>query len=489
MKRILLFLLLPLALPLGGRATVREISMRDAITLARAQSVSATVSLNKLRAAYWQYRSHRANLLPEVAFNGNIPIFKRGFNQYQGPDGKYSFIRTNSLRMNGELTVDQNIPWTGGKIGISTSLERLQSLGDNGQTRYMSIPVGLTLTQPIFAVNTLAWQNKIEPLRYEEAKKRYLSDVEDITREAISRYFSLLIAESRLLSARQNETNALKLYGIAKVKRQNGDLSANGLRQLQLNWINAKSSLTEEETNWKAKMFRLQAYLGIPSGDTIRPITPENVPNVRVQYDDVLRYALQNNASITSLQRRRVEAQYDVAHAKGERYKVDLFGSIGYTGTSDHLAPSYSDLIDYQEARLGVRIPLLDWGKRGGKVKMAQWRQQMVEAQVKQDQQNFEQTLFLIVERYNNQGEQLNRAALADTIAEARYKTSIEVFMTGQIGVLELNDAQQSKDRARERHIYQLYLYWDYFYQIRSWCLHDFTGIMPFEDELESLMH
>ena len=50
------------------------------------------------------------------------------------------------------------------------------------------------------------------------------------------------------------------------------------------------------------------------------------------------------------------------------------------------------------------------------------------------------------MENFNNQAAQLEIAQEADVIAEKRYKTSIETFMIGKINILDLNDAQQSKD-------------------------------------------
>ena len=54
--------------------------------------------------------------------------------------------------------------------------------------------------------------------------------------------------------------------------------------------------------------------------------------------------------------------------------------------------------------------------------------------------------------------------------------------------MLELNDAQQSKDDARLRRIRQQWQFWDYFYRIRALTLHDFTGKRPVENEIEELV-
>ena len=47
--------------------------------------------------------------------------------------------------------------------------------------------------------------------------------------------------------------------------------------------------------------------------------------------------------------------------------------------------------------------------------------------------------------------------------------------MIGKINVLDLNDAQKSKDEAKLKHITELYKYWNYYYNIRSVTLYDFV--------------
>ena len=51
----------------------RNITLSEAIVLARTQSVDAAVALNELKTAYWEYRTFRADLLPEVNFTGTVP--------------------------------------------------------------------------------------------------------------------------------------------------------------------------------------------------------------------------------------------------------------------------------------------------------------------------------------------------------------------------------------------------------------------------------
>lgn len=138
--------------------TVR-LTLKEAINLAQMQSVDAAVALNELKTAYWEYRTHIADQLPEINFKGTLPSYSKQYTKYQQSDGSYTFVRNNSLGLNGEISIDQNIALTGGKISLNSSLDFNRQLGQGAFNEYMSVPIGLTLTQPIFGVNDLKWKD------------------------------------------------------------------------------------------------------------------------------------------------------------------------------------------------------------------------------------------------------------------------------------------------------------------------------------------
>ena len=119
------------SLALSAQET-QEITLNEAIALARTQSVDAAVALNELKTAYWEYRTFRADLLPEVNFSGTLPSYSKQYNSYQNEDGSYSFVRSNKLGLNGALSIDQNIWFTGGKVSLSSSLDFMKQLGSAG---------------------------------------------------------------------------------------------------------------------------------------------------------------------------------------------------------------------------------------------------------------------------------------------------------------------------------------------------------------------
>ena len=487
MKRIGYILLFSLSAVLCS-AQKRAITLDDAICTARIQSVDAAMALNELKRAYWEYRTFRADLLPEMNFAATVPSYNKNYNAYQREDGSYTFLRNNYMGINGALSIDQNIWFTGGKLSLTTSLDYLKQFDGMRTEKYMSVPVAITLTQPIFGVNHTRWNRRIEPLRYEEAKAKFISATEEVTMMAINRFFNLLLAKERVSIARQNLTNAEKLYDVAKAKRKMGQISENDVLQLELNVLEARSAMTNCDSELKSSMFALRSFLAIGEDVELDPVIPETLPEVILIYDDVLGKALSNNSFARNIRRRQIEADYEVAQAKGKRKEISLFAQVGLTGTSNDFSGTYNPLKDNQVIEVGVRIPILDWGKRRGKVKVAESNREVTLSKIRQEEMNFQQNIFMLVENFNNQQQQLMLADRADDIAQKRYKTNVETFMIGKISTLDLNDSQLRKDEARQKHISEMFSYWYYYYQVRSITLWDYVNNTGIDADFDKLI-
>ena len=203
------------------------------------------------------------------------------------------------------------------------------------------------------------------------------------------------------------------------------------------------------------------------------------MPQVHLEFDNVLSHALQNNALATTMRRRQMEADYAVASARANRQSINLYAQLGYTGTGDNMNSAYRNLLSNEVVSVGITVPLLDWGKRKGQRKMAESNRDIIQGQLRQQSQDFRQDIFILTEQFNNQAEQ---------IARRRYHTNVETFKIGSISTLELSDAQKAKDQARIGRIQQLFNYWYYYYQLRSIALWDFERNCELTADVERLI-
>ncbi len=481
-KSLLAVLLLALTTT-GYQASARDyapavISLDKAIELATERSVSALIAENQMLSALWSYNSYKANMLPAISLTSTLPSYNQSYTSYQKEDGSYTFVQDNNLGLSSGLYITQNIPLTGGSVTLQSALYFTRQLGTQGDNKLMSTPIAITINQPIFGVNSLRWAKKIEPMRLEESKREYAQSKIDVVIYVTSLFFNALISKSQLDMASENMKNSEELYEIAKARRAIGDISQRDLSQLELQALQAKASMTDAESNFRAKMFQLRAYLAISQAEEISIITPSNTPDGKLDYGVVLGYAMENSTFAKNIIRRSLEADYQVATAKGNRRQINLYASFGYSGIGDNIAYSYRNTTTNKVLEMGISIPILDWGKNKANVKMAESNSSVVEAQIEQEKISFNQDIFLLVESYNNQKAQYDIAIMARAIAAKNYNTTYQMFISGESDILTLNDARESRDAAAQNCIEQMYLYWSYYYQIERVCLESMEALL-----------
>lgn len=478
-------ILIAVLMPSLMMAQQQSLTLEEAIALAHERSVDASVALNRLKTAYWEYRTHKAEQLPEITFKATAPSYANNYTRMQLDDGSYTYLKNDILSMSGSVVVDQNIPFTGGRLSLSSSLEYINS---NVAEEFLSVPVALTLSQPILGVNNQKWQRRIEPVRYREAKQEYVKSIEEVTITTLGYFFNLLLARENYDIALQNHENAERLFTIARAKREIGQISESDLMQLELSALQMKANLTKAQSELNANMFRISSFLAIDDSVELKPVVPDVIPAMHLSYDKVLSMAHTNNPFAENVLRRQLQSDYAVAVSKGNRRQINLYASIGNTGRNKSFSTAYDDVKNYSQVEVGLSIPLVDWGKRKGQVKVAQSNRDVEMSRIRQEEMSFNQNVYLLVENFNNQSEQVNISVAADRIAQQRYNTAIETFMVGQISILDLNDARQSKDNARQKYIEELYYYWNYFYTVRSTTLYDFMADRTLNVDFDTLV-
>jgi len=138
--------------------------------------------------------------------------------------------------------------------------------------------------------------------------------------------------------------------------------------------------------------------------------------------------------------------------------------------------------------RIGLEMPIVDWGLGKGRYMMAQSNQEVVKTTVQQARVDFEQNIFLSVAQFNLQDDQLFSAAKADTIGRKRYEVAKQRFLIGKIDVLDLNVADSEKDVAKRGYLSALRNYWTYFYTVRRLTLYDFENDLPLSTDFTKLI-
>ncbi len=478
---VLLFSLINTESSAQNNLQPRYLTLEEVIRIAREQSPDALAARHRYRGSYWQHRSFKAGYLPDLRLDATLPNLNRNIQAITLPDGSDVFIRRSLASSSANLALSQRIGLTGGQIFMNTGLERIDLIRDDGnETSYLSTPVNIGFTQPIFSFNPYKWERKIEPLRFQEARKRYIEDLENISLRANNLFFDLLLAQINIEINTLNLNNNDTLYEISKGRYELGRIAENELLQMELNVLNSEAQLEQARIDHEAALFRFRSYLGIENVENISLVIPEQRHNMTVDVQQALAQARGNRSDMIAMERRKLEAESDVSRTRSEsRFNANLFAVFGLTQTADNFTDAYIDPLDQQQLRVGVQIPIVDWGVGRGKVRMAESNRELVNTNVEQDMIDFEQEVLLRVMEFNMLDRQLNIAAKADTIAEKRYEVSRQRYLIGRIDILDLNIALEEKDRAKQRYLAALRNYWRGYYEMRRLTLYDFDQDMP----------
>lgn len=464
------------AFSLSAQAQARNISLQSAIQQAQSQSPSYYRAINTAENRYWNYRQFRASLLPQLNLNGSLPNYSSAIDRVTLPDGTFDFPEREQLFLSGNLSLDQNVVWTGGRVSLISSLQRTDVYRPDRRVNYFNTPISISYFQPMFLYNALKWENKIQPLAYESSRRAYSEDLENIASETTQLYFDALVSRISMRIAEQNVKNNDTIYKISQGRYNLGKIAENELLQIELNLLNAENSLTNARLNYEVAAQELKRYLGIPTEEELVMEIPSTVPKIEVGLDQALNEARKNRAAVLDFRRRRLEAEQSVAAARGNtNYNFNLQANFGLNRQADDFNTAYADpFAQQQNISVGINIPLVDWGQARSQIRRAEANRQLQEVNIAQDEINFEQEIYLQVMQFNAQYQRLTIAAKADTVAQKRYEVARQRYLTGKITITDINIAQSEKDGAKQSYLQELQRFWVAYYTLRRLCLYDF---------------
>jgi outer membrane protein TolC len=476
---LLLLSVSAVAQPTAPAQNATTLTLPQVVELTLMQSSVAKQALTNRETSYWQYRSFRADYKPQLALEGTLPNYSRTITPVTQPDGNTSFryIRINNSYLS--TTVTQGIGLTGGKLSIGSNLQRFDNF-EGDQRLYNSNPIAIGLNQPIGGFNALNWNKRIEPLRYQESQRQYIEERETIASQVTTYYFDVLLQQVNAAVARQNVHASEEMLRLGRERYRLGRLSENDLLLLELNLLNAQQAEVQANVDAQNAAVQFKGYTGL----TISPATaldvPAAAPRLEVTPEAALTQARQYRREALMYQRRLLEADRNVAQAKGTTgFQASLIASFGLTSSGDQFRSSYINPNDQQQVRLGFAMPIVDWGKTRAVVKTAELSRQQVQHTVEQEQMTFEQSVLSQAAQLSSLNQQLALAARADSLSQRRYDIARATYQVGRISLTDLNIAQSEKDRAKRAYIAALRACWVGYYQLRTLTLYDFERQQP----------
>jgi outer membrane protein TolC len=446
------------------------------IDLAQEKSLSGLAAKNRKKNRYWQYRVFKSNYSPQLRLNGTLPNYYKDIRVISTSEGDI-FAGRNQLSNDVGLGLTQSIALTGGTVTLGSTLRRNDFYFDTmkTQTQYASSPLVITVNQPLFQFNELKWDKKIEPIRYDESVRAYNEEMEGIASRATNLYFGLLLAQMNYQIATLNKANNDTIFRIANGRYSLGKIAENELLQLELNVVTAEQELSSARLDMETAALSLNTFIGNLNNQKINLAVPKETPQFMINETVALEEARENRQAFLNFQRRKLEAEREVAIAKGQNgLQMNLFGQFGLNQQAGSLSEAYKDVEQQQQVALGFQIPIMDWGRQKARMQTSLANQELINNTVDQEKIQFEQEIMVLVRQFEIFRQRLVSTARAEDVSQRSYDIANKRYLVGKISVTDLNLTLQQKDRSKRSYLDALRQFWEAYYRLRLLTLHDF---------------
>jgi outer membrane protein TolC len=479
---LVIFIALGIDFEASGQEKVRYLSLDEAISISKAQSPDALNAKQTFQKSYWSWRSYKASNLPALGFSSTLPSINQSISS-QTLDGIQSYSSSKLITADATLALTQKIGITGGTISLNSSLAGTHNAVPSTDTvsnrlPYYSVPVNITLSQPLFQYNKFRWDRKIMPLKYLQAKRKYIEDIEGVSITAANYFFNLLQAQLEKKISLINLYNYDTLYRIAKGRYQLGKIAENELLQLELNFLKAQAAVENADLALDNAQFRFKSYLRLQDSIRIVLLPPGNISFFRVDPAKAVELAKANSSTSTDFQNRLLEAARYVNEARlTGRFDANITAVVGLTRQSETVKAAYANPGDQRQFSLNLSVPIVDWGVAHGNIKMAQSQEDIEKTSVEQESIDFDRNVYLKVVQFNMQQNQVKIAAKSDTVARKSFEVTKGRYLIGKNNdITNLNLAQVDSDNAEKNYYSALQTFWINYYEIRKLTHYDFRN-------------
>lgn len=491
MKKYIIFTIISFILAGNALAqSKKQMTLEDVINVASQQSLDAFINQNMYLANYWEYRYFKADKLPSLSLDATPIDYNRSMQKvYNYDENRDEFKEREDFNSDVSLLLNQNVGLTGGRIFAESGLSMTQKLGEEKVSSFSSTPFSIGYSQNINGYNRLKWESRIEPVKFEKAKKQFIQGNENLSIKATRLFFDLLDAQIDVTISETNMANADTLFTLGKGRFQVGTITQDELLDLELSQMNSQLALTRAIIGLDRSEAQLNSFLSFEKNTKVECIIPDEVPELQIDALSAVEKAMTNNPEILGYQQQLLEEDRKVKQAKSETgVSGDVFALYGLNQNSEEFSEVYQEPLDRQRFRVGVNVPILDWGRRKGQLLMAQSNREVVRLGINQDKIDFEQNIIMNVMEFNLQGNQIVNSAKADTIAQMKYEVTQQRFLIGKQVITNLNIARNDREKAKRAYIQSLRSYWNYYYSIRRLTLYDFNKNVTLSEDFDKIV-
>lgn len=475
-----LFFIVTLTAATLGVSAQRKVTLdlNRTVALATDSSLTAEKYRSVLDTYRFSFLAWQASRKPQITLDATPLQYEQYMVQrYISDEDRDTYREQQMLYSEAAVGMTQDIEALGGTLYASTGLGFLHTFGgDTNYDQFSTVPIKVGYRQDLLGFNALKWSKRLEPLKLKKAEKAYAYNLESTAAEAVDLFFQLALAQDQLRMAEENLQTCDTIYAIGCRRFKIASISKAELSILDLQRTNATNTMENAKILRDKASKQLATFLGMERDTDIELIIPTNHSPVKVDAEEALRYARENNPAFIETRQAVEEARMEMEKAKVERrLSLNIDASIGLNQVADKFWDAYRSPLRQEKAMVTLSVPLKDWGKRKNNYLQAQSRLSTAEKELSEATRDTELDVVTSVDDYNKRHDLTANSRKSLNIAQEAYDAMLTRFIKGQATVNDLSLAQNYWQTARQNYTQSLQNYWAAFYRLRQLTLYDFN--------------
>ncbi|MFR1234834.1 MAG: TolC family protein [Barnesiella sp.] len=305
----------------------------------------------------------KIKIFPKINLNATLPNLNNSISPITLADGSEKYVDRFYSSANVGLSISQLIPFTGGTLSLSSTLDRLDNFNPTHSLSYNLNLINFTYTQKITGYNQYKWEKKLHRAQKNIDNIQLIQNKEYIKGEVVELFFALYIEQRRLELnqfildlAEYVYKRSVKLFEMRQISEEDLLEAEIEFHKAQNNNNNIAISLARQE---------LIDYLNLRRNEELWvSFSPNCMDSYKFNFDPVkvINLAMQYT---TDLYR-----EYDIMQNEQKlkdiniEYRPSLSLSIG--GGTNSQAHDFSTIMDSRLRRfnvvLSLSIPIFNWG-------------------------------------------------------------------------------------------------------------------------------
>ncbi|WP_042723338.1 TolC family protein [Flavobacterium sp. B17] len=401
------------------------------------QTTAYKIAENNYRIQKIQNDFFHKSLYPSVTLNTSIP-YQRSISEVTQPDGTLKFIERNYINSNATLNTSQVLPFTGGTINLSNSINYSRDFNNN-YTNFSSNWVSLSFWQPINGYNSYKWDRKLNNLIKKKDSIDFLKNTIKIRYDIAKSYIEAQNAQLKCLLLNENIKKVKTLLNEISEKYLHGRAIKTDIAQVEISIKKLNGYLKANSVDYKNTLNELERVSGIEIKDSINLVGVDEIEYL-IDKDDLVRNLDRNSFELEwMINDLKAESNLDKTKKEGG-ISLNLQGGLGVNSSSTEISRLFNAPLQTQFLTIGINIPILDWGVSKDKIRIALLEKENVRLKKEEDRDEHLKSIDELISYFWNLKSQMQVFKDQIKLSEKLIIDYRELLLLGKLTISEFNN-------------------------------------------------